>query len=228
MSETSIKNWSPAERPREKLLQAGASVLSEAELIALLIRNGNREKSAVELARCLLKDFNHDLQELARADFSSISRQKGIGQVKAISLLAAMELGRRIRLSSARKVPKVAGSKDAVQLLQPVLSDLDHEEFWVMLLNRANALIDMKPISKGGISGTVADPKLIFREALQGKASGIIVSHNHPSQNPMPSESDIQLTRKLREGGRLLDIAVLDHIIIAGTSFYSFADEGTL
>jgi DNA repair protein RadC len=223
-----IKHWSPHERPREKLQESGAQVLTDSELLAILLRNGTASESAIEVARRLLTSFGNDLFELARSNWRELALQKGIGPVKSLTVIAALELGRRCRLAEAKTKPKITNSGDAAALLEPILRDLTHEEFWVIILNRANRVMGLKPISKGGISGTVVDPKLIFHEALHAKASGLILAHNHPSTNPRPSESDIQLTRKLKEGGRLLEIAVLDHIIIAGSSFYSFADEGAL
>lgn len=217
-----------ADRPREKMQQLGSSALSDAELIAILLRNGTAEQTAIDLARQVLAYCNNDLPELAKAGYQHLAKTKGIGPVKAITLVAAMELGRRCRSVEARKKENISCSLDAVNMLEPQLRDLSHEEFWIILLNRANHVLDIRPISKGGISGTVVDPKMIFHEALQIRASGIILSHNHPSTNPTPSESDIQLTKKLKEGGKLLEISILDHIIIAGSSFYSFADEGTL
>lgn len=228
MSTFSIKNWSGQDQPREKMLKAGPSALSDAELIAILLRNGSVELNALDLAKQILADTQNDLNLLARSGVKGLSKHKGMGDVKALTLIAAIELGRRCRHAEARKLKRISSSKDAFELFAPLLSHLLHEEFWILLLNRANGIVDLKSVSRGGVSGTVADPKIIFSEALALKASGLILAHNHPSTNPKPSESDIQLTRKLKEGGRLLEIAVLDHIIIAGTSFYSFADEGTL
>lgn len=228
MPKQSIKEWAENDRPREKLQKWGAASLSDAELIAILFRNGTSTSTALDLAREVLTTNQNDLQEIARRGVSNLSSVAGVGPVKAITLQAALELGRRCRLSETKKKDKIGNSSDAVQLLSPILRDLPHEEFWIILLNRANAVMDIRPISKGGVSGTVVDPKMIFNEALQQKASGIILSHNHPSANPNPSESDIQLTRKVKEGGKLLEIMILDHIIIAGSTFYSFADEGTL
>jgi len=228
MKNITIKEWSPGDRPREKMQQLGSSALSDAELIAILLRNGTAELTAIDLARQVLAYCNNDLPELAKAGYQHLAKTKGIGPVKAITLVAAMELGRRCRSVEARKKENISCSLDAVNMLEPQLRDLPHEEFWIILLNRANQVLEIRPISKGGISGTVVDPKMIFHEALQLRASGIILSHNHPSANPKPSESDIQLTRKLKEGGKLLEISILDHIIIAGSSFYSFADEGAL
>lgn len=228
MTQISIKNWSEQDQPREKMLHRGPSALSDAELIAILLRNGSAELNALDLARQILSAANHDLHQITRQGVKGLASHKGIGAVKALTLLAAIELGRRCRHAEARQQKRISSSKDAFELFAPLLAHLPHEEFWALLLNRANGIIDIKAISKGGVSGTVADPKIIFNEALAVKASAIIVAHNHPSANPRPSESDIQLTRKLKEGGKLLEIALLDHIIIAGSSFYSFADEGTL
>ncbi len=228
MTSVSIKGWSPAERPREKLQQSGSATLSDAELIAIVLRNGTNKQTALDLARLLLSACNNDLIEMGRSGYQQLSKIKGIGPVKAISIVAALELGRRSRFAEARRKEKITCSLDAVNLLNPLLRDLPHEEFWIILLNRANSIIEIRPISKGGVSGTLVDPKMIFHEALQARASGIILSHNHPSANPKPSESDIQLTKKLKDGGKLLEISILDHIIIAGASFYSFADEGNI
>lgn len=221
-------NWQEDDRPREKMLSHGVSVLSEAELVAILLRTGSREKNAVELARELLKCSGNNLQELGRMSFREMSSLKGMGHVKTLTLMAALELGRRRKLTPNPEKVKIGSSKDAAKLLQPLLADLEHEEFHILLLNRAHKVIGRKRISMGGISGTVVDPKMIFSSALEQKSSAIILSHNHPSGNLTPSEADLQLTKKLKEGGRSLEISILDHIIIAGTSFYSFADEGLL
>ncbi len=228
MSSNSINSWAPGDRPREKFSTGGASALSDSELIAILLRSGTGRHNAVEVAREILKGCRNSLHDLGRAGLHELMAVKGVGAAKAITLLAALELGRRCRMAQAMSMERITCSRDAVGLLEPVLRDLQHEEFWIILLNRANAVIDLRMISKGGVSGTVVDPKIIFNEALKLKASGIIVSHNHPSTNPRPSESDLQLTKKLREGGKLMEISLLDHIIIAGSSFYSFADEGML
>jgi DNA repair protein RadC len=228
MKKSGISLWPENDRPREKLLLHGASTLGEAELIAILIRSGTKTHSAVDLAREVLKMANNDMNDLCRLSVIDLSSVKGLGKVRAISLVAAFELGRRRKRNTSSEKVKITGSKDAVNILQPVLADLSHEEFHILLLNRAHRVIGQRLISKGGISGTVVDPKLIFSGALEMKASAVILSHNHPSGNTKPSEADIQLTRKLKEGGLSLEISVLDHIIIAGSSFYSFADEGLL
>lgn len=228
MESTTIKSWAEGDRPREKLLQHGRHTLSDAELVAILIRTGTKNASAVDLAREILHRSGNDLNTLARLNPRELARIKGMGMVKAVTLVAALEIGRRRREAEALKKEKITESKDVVDLLQPHLSDLNHEEFWLLLLNRANHIIHKTAISKGGISGTVVDPRLIFKTAIEHGASGIILSHNHPSGNTKPSEADIQLTKKLRDAGKNLDIDILDHIIIAGNSFFSFADEGLM
>ena len=222
-----IKTWSQNDRPREKMLQHGKNALSDAELLAILIRTGTKEKNAVEIARDILALGNQNLASLSRLSVEEMATIKGLGQVKAVTICAALELGRRRRESEAI-LEKIANSRDAAAIMQPHLADLSHEEFWVILLNRANKVITRKNISVGGTSGTVVDAKIIFKKAIQARCSGIILCHNHPSGNNKPSEADIQLTRKLKEGALQLDLAILDHIIIAGSSFFSFADEGLL
>lgn len=223
-----IKQWSPEDRPREKMLLKGASALSDAELIGILIGSGSAELSAVELGRHILQSSKNNLHELGRLSISDLMKFKGIGEAKAITILAALELGRRRRESDSDQKPKIVSSADAYQLIREHLIDLSHEEFWVMLLNRANQVTRKYQISQGGVAGTVADPKIVFKTALDGLASGIIVAHNHPSGNLSPSHADIELTKKLREAGKLLEIQVLDHLIVAGSKYYSFADEGLI
>lgn len=228
MTENGIKSWAEADRPREKMMKSGAAALSDAELLAILIRNGIGTTTALDLAREVLLTAQNDLTRLARNGISPLSSISGMGPVKAITIHAALELGRRCRMAEVREKKKISNSTDAYSFFDPLLRDLEHEEFWIILLNRANMVIDLRMISKGGVAGTVVDPKIVFHEALQVKASGIILGHNHPSTNPQPSDKDLQLTKKIKEAGRFLEIAILDHIIIAGSSFYSFADEGTL
>jgi DNA repair protein RadC len=228
METLTIKSWAEGDRPREKLLRNGRHTLSDAELIAILIRSGSKNISAVDLAKQLLHHSSNDLATLSRLSVKELAKAKGMGTVKAITVIAALELGRRRRESDVLKKQKISCSKDIADLLNPHLSDLIHEEFWVILLNRANNIIYKTAISKGGISGTVADPRLIFKTAIEYNASGIILSHNHPSGNIKPSEADIQLTKKIKEAGKNLDIEILDHIIIAGENYFSFADEGML
>lgn len=228
MEMLTIKSWAEGDRPREKLLLNGRHTLSDAELIAILIRTGIKNNSAVELAKQILHQCNNNLSELSRLNVKELARFKGIGTVKAVTIVAALELGRRRRESIAVKKEVISSSTDIVELMNPQLADLVHEEFWLILLNRANHIITRMAISKGGISGTVVDPRLVFKAAIEHHASGIILCHNHPSGNIKPSNEDIKLTKKLQEAGRNLDINVLDHIIIGGASFYSFADEGIM
>lgn len=223
-----IKNWSPDDRPREKLLLKGTSVLSDAELLAILIGTGSGKSSALDLSKRILDCVEHQLPELAKLKPKDLTRIKGIGPAKAITIVAAMELGRRRKESEPVEKPKVGSSREAYDLLCGDMMDLPHEEFWVLLLNRANRLIRKHRISEGGVSGTVADPKVIFKSALDHLASGIIVAHNHPSGNRTASQSDIDLTRKLKEAGKFLEIQLLDHLIVCGPKYFSFADEGML
>jgi DNA repair protein RadC len=223
-----IKSWSPEDRPREKLLLKGTSALSDAELIAILLGSGTANLSAVEVAKKVLAHVANNLDSLAKLSVKELMKTRGIGEAKAITIVAALELGRRRKEQSPDEKPKIEGSRTAVDLIKGDLMDLPHEEFWVMLLNRANRIIRKKRISEGGVSGTVADPKIIFKLAVDELASGIIVVHNHPSGNLKPSESDINLTRKIKEAGKVLEIALLDHLIIAHDRYFSFADEGLL
>lgn len=222
-----IKHWAEEDRPREKLFQKGASVLSDAELVAILFGSGNKEDSAVGLARKILSHYQNDLNLLAKASLQELQQWKGVGEVKAITLAASLELGRR-RKSGSSEAVQINSSQQLADLMFPLLQDLSHEEFWIILLSRSNKVMRKLQISKGGQSGTLVDPKIVFRLALENKASSIILAHNHPSGNRQPSEADLQLTRKLREGARLLDLQVLDHVIIAHSEYYSFADEGRL
>jgi DNA repair protein RadC len=223
-----IKSWAEEDRPREKLLLKGTSALTDAELIAILIGTGTTSLSAVDLAKNLLQHSNNSLDDLARFTVKDLMKIKGIGEAKAITIISALELGRRRKEINTTERPKINGSKDAYELVKGDLMDLPHEEFWVIMLNRANRLLKKHQISLGGVHGTVADPKIIFKTALESLASGIIVAHNHPSGNLTPSQQDIDLTKKLKEAGKLLEIQLLDHVIIAGKNYYSFADEGLM
>ncbi len=220
-----LKAWAEADRPREKLLHQGKHALTEAELLAILIGSGNAEETAVALAQRILQSVAHNLYELGRRSVEELMQFKGIGQAKAIAIVAALELGRRRQLAEPPRRPAILSSHDAYAAIAPVLSDLTHEEFWVLLLNRAHRLIERVRISSGGPAGTVVDPRLVFRKAILANASALLLVHNHPSGSLTPSETDIELTRKLVEAGRLLRIPVLDHLIIAGHQYYSFADE---
>lgn len=223
-----IHSWAEEDRPREKLLTQGRRALTDAELIAILIGSGSRNESAVELSRRILSEANHDLNELSKFTVQDLCRFKGIGEAKAITIVAALELGRRRQETPLHERKQITSSRDVFDVLKPKYSDLNNEEFWILLLNQANRVQRVHLISKGGRAGTVVDAKLVFEAALQYKATSIILSHNHPSGNLKPSEQDRVLTRKIVEGGRLLDIRVLDHVIFANHSYYSFSDEGEL
>jgi DNA repair protein RadC len=223
-----IKSWSPEDRPREKLLSKGTPVLSDAELVAILLGTGSATVSAVELAKRVLQTVDNNLHDLARLSVKDLMKVKGIGEAKAISIIAALELGRRRKDADTDEKPRISGSIDAYRILNPHLQDIHHEAFWVLLLNRANRVIKKSQISQGGVAGTVADPKIIFKLALSELASGIILAHNHPSGNLTASQADIELTKKLKDAGKLLEIQVLDHLIVAGQKYFSFADEGIL
>ncbi|OFX22139.1 MAG: hypothetical protein A2041_04590 [Bacteroidetes bacterium GWA2_31_9b] len=223
-----IKDWAVEDRPREKLLQKGLSSLSDAELIAILISTGTKNESAVELAKKVLRNANNNLNELGKLELNDLIKNKGIGEAKAITIMSALELGRRRKISDILEKQKITSSNDIYELFQPLLGDLPHEEFWILLLNRSNKIIDKFKISQGGVSGTVIDVRLILKNAIEKLATSIILCHNHPSGNKMPSDADNSITQKMVDGGKLLDINVLDHIIIADTEYFSFADEGKL
>lgn len=223
-----FQSWAPNDRPREKLLLLGRSSLSDAELLAILLGSGSMGTNAVDVARSLLKKAGQNLNTLAEFSASELMQQKGIGEAKAMTILAAMELARRRRMQEPARFSRLNCSRDAHELLCPEFIGLRHEEFWVLMVNRANGIIGKKRISIGGVSGTVADPRIIFRTAIESLASGIIVAHNHPSGNLKPSKEDISLTGKLKDGGKMLDIQFIDHLIISGNNYYSFADSGTL
>lgn len=223
-----IKQWSEDDRPREKLMLKGKVVLSNAELLAVLISSGNRRDSALDIAKHILEGVSQNLTELSRLSVNELKRTSGIGTAKAVAIVAALELGNRKRTQDAMVREKIGSSRDVFDLFHPELSEANYEAFWILLLNRANRIIRKMSISEGGVSGTVADPKKIFKMALEFNASSVILCHNHPSGNIQPSEADIKLTRKMKEAGVLLDLPVLDHLIIGGSSYYSFADEGMM
>ncbi len=225
---TSIKSWADEDRPREKLRDKGKRQLTHAELIAILIGSGNRNETAVGLSQRILKSVKEDLHELGKCTIQELMMFKGIGEAKAITIVAALELGRRRQTTPVKEKPQIRTSQDAYLLMVPLLADLPHEEFWILMLNRANKVIGKERISVGGVAGTVVDAKIIFRKALASLACGIILFHNHPSGNLNPSESDIKITRKMKEAGSLMEINILDHIIISENGYYSFADEGRL
>lgn len=223
-----IKLWAEADRPREKLMLNGRRYLTDAELIAILIGSGNKNETAVDLSKRILAFYNNDLDALGKASVGDLSKFRGIGEAKAIAIVAALELGRRRKETGAGDVIKITSSKDAFEVLLPVFADLNHEEFWILILNQANYVISKQLISKGGLAGTVADPKIIFKTALEHNAANIILAHNHPSGNLKPSAEDIRITKKMVEAGKMLDLCVLDHLIVTNKLFYSFGDEGLI
>jgi len=215
---------SEEDRPREKLLEKGASVLSNSELLAILLGSGNRKQTAVELAQDMLFAYENSIDKISRQDINSLTKFKGVGQAKAISIVAAFELCRR-RQKEENNITKIASSKDAFKLLSPLLSDLNVESFYVIYLNRGNRIISVKQISKGGISGTVVDIKLIIKAAILQDAQAIILAHNHPSGNLTPSSQDKNITKKISDAAKYFEITILDHIIVAKDDYLSFADE---
>jgi DNA repair protein RadC len=223
-----ITDWATEDRPREKLIERGASGLTDAELLAILINSGTREKSAVDLGRELLGMVNNNLNTLGKLTIADLKALHGIGTARAVTIAAALELGRRRKLSDVPEVNQIKCSKDVADIFYPILSDLQHEEFWVLFLNRSNKVVGRMKLSQGGISGTVTDVRIVMKKAIEFLASGIIVCHNHPSGNMMPSESDTRITQKIKEAGNLMDISLLDHLIISGKDYYSFADNGEI
>ncbi|PJA07030.1 MAG: hypothetical protein COX70_08325 [Flavobacteriales bacterium CG_4_10_14_0_2_um_filter_32_8] len=223
-----IKSWAEEDRPREKLMLKGRNSLSDAELVAILIGSGSRKETAVQLSKKILSSINNDLNKLGKLTISDFTKFNGIGGAKAISIIAALELGRRRKDTEVEKKETIKSSNDAYAIMQNVLSDLPHEEFWVVYLNRKNEILKKENISKGGINGTVADIKIIFKHAIEQLASSIVLFHNHPSGSINPSNEDMKLTKKIKETGILIDTPVIDHIIIGEKKYYSFADEGIL
>ncbi len=227
MNEKSIKSWDVEDRPREKMLLKGKSALSNAELIAILMGSGSAQESAVDLAKRVLRGAS-SLNELGKKSIDFFTSFKGIGEAKAVTISAALELGRRRQAEAPLKRIKISSSQDAYNVMGPLLEDLPHEEFWMLLLNRNNVIIVKEKITSGGVAATVVDPKLIFKSALANLASGIILFHNHPSGQTKPSLEDVNITKKLTEAGKLLEIKVLDHIIIGHKGYYSFRDENQI
>jgi DNA repair protein RadC len=228
MSYVSIKDWAADDRPREKLLLKGVQSLSDAELLAILIGSGTHKISAVELSRQVLSLSNNNLSDLGKHSISELVKIKGIGEAKAISIVAALELGRRRNQTGTAEKHGISSSKDVFNYFQPILADLAHEEFWVIYLNRSNKIIDKYKLSQGGVSGTVIDVRLVLKRAIELLASSIVVCHNHPSGNRNPSENDSAITGKLKQASAQMDIKLVDHLIIADNSYYSFCDEGML
>ena len=224
----SIKNWSQDDQPREKLLYKGKAALSDAELVAILIGSGNREESAVDLCKRILSRTDNNLSALGKLSVKQLTEFKGIGEAKAITIIAALELGRRRRGEEALEKKKITSSKSVFELMQPVIGELEHEEFWIIYVNNSNKVIQKNQLSKGGITGTLVDVRLVLKSALEVGATGLILSHNHPSGTLKPSEADIKITQKLKHAAQSLDIKVLDHLIITEKAYFSFADESLL
>ncbi len=224
----SIKNWSHNDQPREKLRDKGKSVLSDSELLAILIGSGNRDESAVDLCKRILASVNNNLNTLGKLSINELTKFKGIGEAKAISILAALELGRRRRAEAVIQLDKITSSRSVFDVMQPIIGELPHEEFWVLYLNNSNKIIQKNQLSKGSITGTLVDVRLVLKTALEVGAVALVLCHNHPSGTLKPSQADINITKKLKDASASLDITVLDHIIITEHTYFSFADEAML
>ncbi len=231
--DTEIKNdalrtWFPEERPRERLRDLGSSALSEAELLAVLLGSGTKNESAVSLARRILRDSGGNLAGVERLSLEELCAFRGIGPAKAVTIVAAMEMARRMACSPGLRRVRIGESRDAFRMLQPVMARLGHEEFWILYLNNANSVLSRFQLSKGGLTGTLVDVRLLLRKALELRAVSLVLAHNHPSGNLKPSKADLQITRKIEKAARTMDIRVLDHLILGGTAYFSFADENIL
>lgn len=223
-----ITDWAAGDRPREKLIEKGTSSLSDAELLGILISSGTKDKSAVDLGRELLCMANNNLNNLAKLSVSDLRKLHGIGPARAVTIAAALELGRRRKMAEVQETIQIRASKDVADIFQPLLSDLSHEEFWILYLNRSNKVISKMKLSQGGVSGTVTDVRIVMKKAVELLASGIILCHNHPSGNLNPSDADSKITQKIKEAGSFMDIQLLDHLIISDKDYYSFADNGLI
>ncbi|TYP98011.1 DNA repair protein RadC [Tenacibaculum adriaticum] len=228
MKKLTIKSWALDDRPREKLVAKGKTALSDAELIAILIGSGNREESAVALSKRILQHVGNNLNQLAKLSVEELMQFKGIGEAKAISITTALELGKRRHFEEENVISKITSSSDVCRLMQPVIGDLQHEEFWVLYLNNSNKVLAKHQLSKGGLTATLVDIRLLYKRALELYALGIVLCHNHPSGKLKPSNLDIQLTQKIKAAGSTLDIKILDHLIITEKAYFSFADEGII
>ncbi|MBD8389689.1 DNA repair protein RadC [Dysgonomonas sp. BGC7] len=224
-----IKDWAEEDRPREKMLLKGVSALSDAELLGILIGSGNKKETAVELAQRILHSTENNLNTLGKLEIKELIKNfNGIGEAKAITIVAALELGKRRKLSEIVVQPQITSSETVYQIFHPILADLKHEEVWVLLLNRANKILKKIQVSKGGVAGTIVDIRLIMKEAIDSLASAMILCHNHPSGNPNPSGDDDKITHKLKEAGQIMDIRLLDHIIVCDHTYYSYLDKGRI
>jgi DNA repair protein RadC len=223
-----LKSLSEDDRPREKLMQTGSRSLSDAELLAIILGSGSLTETAIQLAQRILHEHKNDINAVAKLSLNDLKKFKGVGDAKAVNILAAFELARRRKEAESKEEHKIGSSKDAFELLNEKLADLPHEEFWMILLNRANKVIRMENLSRGGISGTVVDVRLIAKAALEHNTSSVILGHNHPSGNLKPSQTDLDITKKIKEALRLFDINLFDHLIIGDRNYYSFTDEGII
>ena len=224
----SIKHWSEDDKPREKLMLKGKGVLSDAELIAILIGSGSKNESAVQLSKRIIASVNHNLNALGKLSLKQLMEFKGIGEAKAITIQAALELGRRRRAEEAVELTRITSSKVVFDIMHPIIGELNHEEFWILYLNNSNKVTYKGQLSKGGMTATIVDTRLVYKMAIEQNATGIILVHNHPSGALNPSDADIQMTKKIKKAGETLDIQVLDHLIITEKNYYSFLDEGIL
>ncbi|MCT6868813.1 DNA repair protein RadC [Apibacter sp.] len=223
-----IKSLAEEERPREKLLLKGKQSLSDAELLAIILGSGSKQESSIILAQRILSSVNNNWNELAKLSIRDLCKFNGVGKVKAIEIVTSLEIGRRKSLQQALKKENISSAKDAFNILQPIIGDLLIEEFWVIYLSRSNKIVSKEKISQGGITGTMVDNRIIFKHALELNAVSLIISHNHPSGNIQPSNSDIQITQEIKKAGSLLNITLMDHLIVTQTSYFSFADENLL
>lgn len=223
-----IKSWAKDDRPREKLLLKGKTVLSDAELLAVLISSGSQNVSAVALSKRILASINNNLNRLGKLSVLDLKKFKGIGEAKAISIIVALELGRRRRLEETIELLKITSSKDVFDIMQPLIGELQHEEFWILYLNNYNRVLNKEQLSKGGLTGTLVDVRLVFKKAIELNAVAVVLCHNHPSGKLLPSSADNSITNKLKQAGETLDIKVLDHVIITEIAYFSFADENLL
>lgn len=224
----SIKNWSQEDQPREKLMNKGTAALSNAELMAILIRTGSANQSAVELCKRILDANDQKINLLAQQDIKTLKEFKGIGEAKAIIIIAALELGKRRRFEEAKAIPRITTSKSAFEIMQPLIGDLKHEEFWILMLNNDQRIIGKSQLSRGGLTSTIVDVRILFKRALEAMATSVILVHNHPSGQLKPSASDKEVTHKIKEAGRVLDIKLLDHIIVTQHGYLSFSDENII
>ena len=228
MKKLTIKSWAIEDRPREKLILQGKGVLTDAELIAILIGSGTKKESAVELSKRILNSVHNNINELAALTFEQLKEFKGIGEARAVSIITALELGKRRHFEIVEQKPIIRGSKEVFQIMLPIIGELQHEEFWVLYLNNSNTVVAKEQSSKGGLTATIVDIRLLFKRALELASVAIIVCHNHPSGKLQPSKADKDLTQKIKNAGVTLDVKILDHLIITEKNYFSFADEGIL